>query len=286
MKRYTFRVQVPTDHSNLRAPRQIAIAIALVLVAALATALSEPRRTLRPTPEEPRLERETRPPRPALAPPLERPRTEPPALRWIPVSGDVPALVGPGFGDSERAIVYLHGMCGDPARAREWGAAAQAFGTLIALRGGSACPGHAAGHYWSGDPTFLDYRIRKAVRSVSRALERPLDDERVVLLGYSQGAQRAEDLAWVFPERYGEVALMSGPGAPSYDKLHGVRALAITRGSREYKKSWRQAADRLSAAGLGARYFELPGAAHGQFGPEAPRVLTEIFEHLTSARGL
>ena len=229
---------------------------------------------------EPRVQRSSLVVEPRVVLPEDFPSAEPPDMGWIPVSGDVPALVGPGFAHTPQVIVYLHGMCGDPERVRQWAAAAQAFGTVIALRGGSPCANRASGHYWNGDPVYLDYRIKKSIRSVAAALGRPLDESAPILIGYSQGAQRAEDLAWIFPKRYARLALMSGPSAPAWQKIAKTRTLAITRGEREYDKSWRQAAERFRETGKLARYFELPGAAHGEFGPEAPHAMRDVLAHV------
>jgi pimeloyl-ACP methyl ester carboxylesterase len=205
-------------------------------------------------------------------------RSDPPPPRFIPVSGDVPAWVEPAFVETDQAIVYLHGMCGEPTHAADFAEVAARHGTLIALRGDVGCKG--GGTYWRGDPTFLDYRIKKAVRSVSAALGRPLDETSLVLLGYSQGAQRAEDLAWTFPKRYARVALMSGPSAPRFDRVRRLARLAIVRGQREYRKTYREAATNIDRGGVPARFFVLPGAAHGQFGPDAPTAMSGVFDFL------
>jgi pimeloyl-ACP methyl ester carboxylesterase len=205
-------------------------------------------------------------------------RADPPPPRFIPVSGDVPAWVEPAFGETDRAIVYLHGMCGDPTHAGDWAQSAAQHATLIALRGDLGCVG--GGSYWRGDPTFLDYRIRKTVRSVSRALGRPLDDTSLVLVGYSQGAQRAEDLAWTFPKRYSRVALMSGPSAPRFDRVRRLARLAVVRGEHEYRKTYRESATNIDRGGVPAKFFELPGAAHGEVGPNAPEVMSRLFDFL------
>ncbi len=220
---------------------------------------------------------------PALEPTVAWPSgpalTDPPAPRFIAVSGDVPAWVAPGYGESTRVIVYLHGLCGDPIRASEWARSAQRFGTLISLRGDTKCK-TSFGHFFRSDPTYLDYRIKKAIRSVSSVLERSLDEEDVVLVGYSQGAERAEDLGWLFSGRYSRIALMSGPSAPHADKTAKLDALAIVRGGKEYQKTYREAAIHIDRAGIPTRFFQLPGAVHGEFGRDAPRVMNELFEHL------
>ena len=210
-----------------------------------------------------------------------RPKME--AVRTVPMSGDLPIVVAAG--KSDLPIVYLHGFCGDPARAKEWAVSAQAHGTLIALHGNAPCVGKPGRYRFSADMKYLDYRVRKAVGAAAAATGRSLDAERIVLVGYSEGATRAEQLAWVYPERYPLLAVMSGPSAPSYDRLQRAERVAIVRGAKEYTKPYRRAAGHLSRAGLATRYFELPEAAHGDFGDEAPRVMAELFRFLFSGPG-
>ena len=194
------------------------------------------------------------------------------------MSGDLPIVVAEGR--TTRPIVYLHGFCGDPARVEEWAAAAQEFGTIIALHGNAPCVGKPGRYRFTADMKYLDYRVRKAVRAAVDATGMELDSARINLVGYSEGATRAEQLAWVYPERYPRVVLMSGPTAPSFDRLKRGERVAIVRGSREYRKPYRAAAGHLRRAGLPSRYFELPGAAHGEFGSSATKVMGDVFGYL------
>ncbi|MEZ4226154.1 MAG: alpha/beta hydrolase [Polyangiaceae bacterium] len=203
---------------------------------------------------------------------------EPEAPRAVPMSGDLPLWVAPGTGS--RVVVYLHGFCGEPSRADEWARSVQPLATVVGLTGNVPCVDRPGRFRYAADVKYLDYRIRKAIRSSSAALERSLDAESIVLVGYSEGALRAEQLAWLFPRRYSRTVLMSGPSAPAYEHLARTERVAIVRGQREYSKSYRNAAGHLTRAGLAAQYFELPGAAHGEFGPDAARVVADIFDFL------
>ncbi len=213
-----------------------------------------------------------------VAPPAPEPTEELAAARRVPMSGDLPIVVAEGR--TSRPIVYLHGFCGDPSRVEEWAASAQEFGTVIALHGNAPCVGKPGRYRFTADMKYLDYRVRKAVRAAADATNMQLDSERIILVGYSEGATRAEQLAWVYPKRYPRAVLMSGPTAPSFDRLKRAERVAVVRGGREYRKPYRAAAGHLSRAGLPSRYFELPGAAHGEFGSGAPRVMSEVFGFL------
>lgn len=223
--------------------------------------------------------------RPALrivAPPPRQDdaRSEPAPIRQLPVSGDLPAFVAPGAPGA--TVVYLHGFCGDPRRIDEWAPTAQRHATVVAIYGDAPCRNRPGRYRFTADMKYLDYRIRRALGSVGKGLGRSLDGP-IVLVGYSEGAQRAEDLAWVYPDRYRRVALMSGPATPSFLKLRGAARVAVTRGGREYRRNYRISAEQIERGGVEARYFELPKAAHGEFGPDAPRVMGTLFDWLLAS---
>lgn len=201
-----------------------------------------------------------------------------PLVRKVPVSGEEPALVAPAEGSSRRVVVYLHGFCSDAHGVVEWAQAVQKHATLIAPHGELACDGQPGRYRWGNDIRFADYRIQRAVRSVSKSLGRELERDDVTIAGYSEGADRAESLAWLFPSRYRRAVLMSGPDAPRFDKLRRAERVAVLRGEREYRTTYRMAAEHFDRAGLSARFWELPGAAHGELGPRGPEVLREVFD--------
>lgn len=214
--------------------------------------------------------------------PAPEPEPVPLELRSVPVSGDKPARVALPGASTDRAIIYLHGWCGDVTKVKSWMDAPSEHGTLIAPFGDYACAGKPGRFRWTADVKFLDYRLRKVVRSVAKATGRELDEERIVLVGYSEGAERAEQLMHAYPKRYTRAILMSGPSVPSYDRVRHAEALVISRGEAEYRTPYRTAAQLIARAGTPALYAELPDAAHGDFGstPEASlgHMLGWVFE--------
>ncbi len=201
-----------------------------------------------------------------------------PAVRFVPVSGEAPARVAPADGDSRRAVIYLHGFCSDAGSVPEWAPGVQRHATLIALHGDLGCDGQPGRHRWGNDIRFIDYRIARAIRSVGKNLGRELDVSHVTIVGYSEGAARAESLAWLYPERYRRAVLMSAPEPPVFDRVRRLDRLAVLRGGREYQRTYRQAAEHYDRAGVPSRYWELPGATHGELGPDGARVLREVFD--------
>ncbi|MBE7484345.1 MAG: hypothetical protein HS104_30800 [Polyangiaceae bacterium] len=217
---------------------------------------------------------------PATAPSPEAraPDARLPEVRFVPISGEAPARVAPAQGDSRRVVVYLHGFCSDASTIAEWAPAVQRHATLIAPHGELGCAGQPGHFRWGNDIRFTDYRVQRAIRSVGKALGVELAQSDVTLAGYSEGASRAESLAWLFPQHYRRAVLMSGPAVPAFEKVRGLERVAVLRGGREYRRTYRLAAEHFDKAGVSARFWELPGASHGELGPEAPRVLGEVFD--------
>ena len=60
--------------------------------------------------------------------------------------------------------------------------------------------------------------------------------------------------------------------------------MATLAGQNDVQQPMREGAEALSKAGVRARFFLLPKARHGQYGPEGERVLGETFAWLTGGR--
>src|SRR5678815_4135661 len=81
----------------------------------------------------------------------------PPATASVasPTRGDgavAPVVVPPRDASAPRpAVVYLHGMCGEPANGCSWFAdGATPFGWLVCPRANGACASGGAGASWTG----------------------------------------------------------------------------------------------------------------------------------------
>jgi predicted esterase len=174
----------------------------------------------------------------------------------------------------QRAIVYLHGRCGDVLAFRAWARAAARYGTLIALQGDVPCKGGWRST-WSYDMAGLDRRIHRAIEAVSAARGSPLDAASITLVGYSLGAARVEGLAKRFPGRYERAILIAGPSPPEASSFPGAAAVVLMAGDRDRRRHLQEAAAALLAGGVPARFMLLPGARHGEYGPAGERVMGE-----------
>ncbi len=206
------------------------------------------------------------------------------AISTVDVEGDARVLVAAGPAALHRPLVYLHGMCADPREDLEaWGGLAETHGTIVALTGDSPCgpdkpPGRTA---WTTDVEKIDQRIEAAVAAVNRAHRSLLDRNDVVLIGESMGAARAEALAGRF-DRYARLVLIGSPRAPSPDSLGRARAIATLAGEHEGQHLMKRGTRALESAGVPVRFWELPGATHGRYGPEGERVMAEAVEFVSS----
>jgi predicted esterase len=194
----------------------------------------------------------------------------------VEVPGDRPVYVLPGNPGDTRLIVYLHGMCGDTTAADYFRGAARAHGTLIALRGDTPCSGDR--FKWRDDPSTIVQRLRAAVERVSVAKQVQLELQGAVLFGYSQGADRAEKLAWQFPKLFQRVVLGGPPMKASPHKLGRAQRVAILGGELETTENMRAGAEALQSAGVTCRFFTLECAYHGYYGTSAETQLGEVLD--------
>ncbi len=206
----------------------------------------------------------------------------------VSVPNDRSAVVVHAPAWNRQAIVYLHGVCGDVYAIRSWAEAISEIGTLVAMLGDERCKGRPGRFRWYRNPERLDRRIRRTLEAVSLARGGQLDLERVTLVGYSQGAARAELVASRFPLRYPRVLLGSPPDAPNASRYSLGHAVAVVAGALEQNAERRRGVRELQAEGVPARFIALPGAYHGQYGREGGRVMREatlwLFEQVPSEK--
>jgi predicted esterase len=212
--------------------------------------------------------------------PLPAHPVTPPNFELVDATSERPIRVLPAAEPGARALVYLHGYCGDVNAVGAFVPAAAAHGTLIALLGDQPCKDKPGRFKWSGDIRGLNTRIQRAVAHVNRALGQHLDPHDITLFGYSQGASRAESLARYYARSYPRLILGGPPHRPKAAHFAHVKAIAVFGGELEDTREMLGGADDLQAAGLHARFFLLPGVDHGDFGGELAgnRALTEILD--------
>ncbi len=249
-----------------RVPRFIA-SITLV-IAALASACERS-----PTPPPARSQEASRR---APEPP---PRDRPVEVVSVDVPGDQPAYVLHGSRGTDAFIVFLHGRCTHPlgyVQAFQFAAAKK--GTVIAPLGDQAC-GSTPMRRWSLDIDKINQRIEAALKAAGHVDPEAWKD--VVVIGYSEGASRAEALAARFPERYTRAILIGAPGTPSAARLHKSRGAVMMAGERDAQEPMKAGMRALKAAGVPSTYIMIPGASHGQMG-DGERLMGEALDWLWS----
>ena len=223
---------------------------------------------------------------PSSASPQPLPPT--PEIVSLSIEGDRAVEVVLGPEDNPNVIVYMHGVCGDPLAFRAWAGAAAQVATLVSLRGDDPCAKRRGRTKWSWDAPRIDRRIQRAVRAVDelrrerspKAVPSSADD--VVLVGYSQGAYRAELLASRYPSRYRRVALIAHPKEPQASWLGKAERVLLVAGERDIRQPMRDARDQLKRLGREVIYRELPEARHGEYGPRAAEIMGPSLSWLLS----
>jgi pimeloyl-ACP methyl ester carboxylesterase len=168
---------------------------------------------------------------------------------------------------------FLHGVCGHGmGYLQSFQFAAAEHGAAVAPHGDLPCGD--VYRSWSQDLAALELQIQQAL-AASKAEAGP-----TTLIGYSLGATRAMALARAHPERYDALVLIAAPTVPTADRLRHLRGAVMMAGSRDRQKHMKGAARAFAKAGVPSEYFALPGAAHGEMGPEAERVMGQVLEWL------
>lgn len=204
-------------------------------------------------------------------------RAEPGPIRIERLEGrEPPVFVMRGGPVGPAPLVFLHGMCGHGlGYAQSFQRSAARVGTLIAPQGDVPCGGGPWAR-WSKDIVALDRRIHDAFRALGRP--EPLAD--VIVMGYSQGATRAEALAREYPDVYTRLVLLGGPYAADPRGLGSLRAFVAMAGERDRRDLMQLSARRLAAAGVPATFMLIPEATHGSMGPHPEETMGQMLAWL------
>ncbi len=166
-------------------------------------------------------------------------------------------------------------MCGNPYGADRFVDLLTSYGTVIVVRATIPCEDRP-GFRWPAEPQEIEPRIRSALSNVAHLRNGLLNTEEVVLFGYSQGAHRGEKLAQAYPEHYRDLILGGPPTAPTPEKLRFSRRVAILGGELENTDDMVRGDADLRAAGVSSRFFLLPGAHHGDYGPRGTDIIRDV----------
>lgn len=269
----------PTSASDAGSRAAGRVSPAAATIHAASSTPLEPELGSEPEPVEPEPE-PAEPVHCASAPTLLADGSVPPVPPHAPLGQDIdipddrPVYVLPGDPGDSRVIIYLHGMCGDATAADFFREAVRAHGTLIALRGDTPC---ANGRFkWRDDASKIQARIRAAFQVVNALGGGALDLERALLFGYSQGAERAERVAALYPKQYPRIVLGGPPTKASPRRLAHAERVAILGGELETTENMRAGYSALEAAGIASRFFSLDCAYHGYFGANPETQLAEV----------
>jgi pimeloyl-ACP methyl ester carboxylesterase len=224
----------------------------------------------------------------ASAPPVEAvvvpeaevpPAKEAPAIvERVAVDKDAPASIVRGRDGKAPRMVFLPGVCSNAyAYLLSFPEAARAHGGIVAIDGDQPCGAAGSGfRSFSWDPVRQDARLRAALAATGVAEE----PESLTLVGYSAGAGIGELMAQRWPKRYARVVLIGAPSDPSPARLSQAQGVVTMSCSRDVPGRMRDAARRITAAGVPAMYLEMPGCTHGNIA-DGERVFETAFDWLT-----
>ena len=210
-----------------------------------------------------------------LTPPAPQPTTRETsaAVLKVDVPKDAQASIVRGEGGPPRTV-FLPGMCSNAgAYLSGFAEAAHTHGGVLAIDGDRACPGVPGFHSFSWDATRQHERIGAALAAADPDAS---PTEAITLIGYSQGASIAEQLAERWPARYTRIVLIGSPRDVAASRLKTSRAIATMSCSRDVPGRMREGAQHVAALGVPATYFEMPGCTHGNLA-DGNRVFTDLF---------
>ncbi len=162
------------------------------------------------------------------------------------------------------ALVYLHGMWASPEDScPRLQHAAAARGFLVCPRGNAPL---GEGRMWAGTYASVAPQVRAALDAAAALAPGKLDRSGDgTLLGYSNGAYFAAEIALHEPGRWTGLVLLSMRLELDAAKLRaaGVRRVVLGAGDKDLTApSLRALAGRLEAEGLPARYVSLGPGGH------------------------
>lgn len=181
--------------------------------------------------------------------------------------------LGPPLGEAAAVVVLMHGRAQSPAMMREQAAGLirpQLHCVLPQAPDNTWYPARFLAPLAENEP-FLSASLARIEAIVAGAIAAGVSAERIVLLGFSQGACLAAEFAIRHPRRYGAVIVWTGgligpPGTawPRPAALRGVPVLVTGSDVDEFvpEASVRQTAAHFAAIGAATDLRLYPGRAH------------------------
>ncbi len=163
-------------------------------------------------------------------------------------------------------IVFLHGMWAGPEDAcPPFARAAAPFGFLVCPRGNAPVGDASDRRMWKGTHFDAERQIEAALRAVEVAAPGRLDRGGGTLVGYSNGAYFAAEIASSQRGRWRGLVVLAMRLDLDAARLSaaGVERVVLAAGERDGAYgSMRAAAERLVASGVAARFMSLGAGGH------------------------
>jgi pimeloyl-ACP methyl ester carboxylesterase len=189
------------------------------------------------------------------------------------MEGDLTAFVVRGR-EHRVKMLFLPGACVHPGGyVQAFQHTAAARGDLVTLQGDVSCGGDGFARRWSNDLAAMEHRIEAAFAAAGAG-----EVHDVVVVGYSQGAERAERLVARWPDRYVGAVLIASPVAPVARDFASCAAVVTMAGSRDLQDTMRAAVPTLRRAGIPSEFLVLPGARHGEMGEDPEATMSEALD--------
>ncbi len=177
-------------------------------------------------------------------------------------------------------IVALHGFRGDMnATTTQWKNAAAAVNAVLLAPQGTSQIGEDAFH-WGDDVAKIEKNIMRAINAAMD--QHKIDEDRIVIVGFSQGARMAYELAMRNPDTFRGLVPVAGRFQPSSDspfsgdRLKRLRVYIMVgaEDKAETIASNEKAVSLFSSAGAAVKLVKYDGVGHG-FPKEADREQTK-----------
>jgi predicted esterase len=159
--------------------------------------------------------------------------------------------------------IFLHGMCATGRLECPVFSAATRSSWLLCPDGNAGCTG--GGWMWAATVKQAEARLLSATEALKAKQEGRIQAGPMAIIGYSLGAPAALLQAIQEPGRYDRLMIVNASVEPAAAmmKKAGVRRVALVAGARDATANkLRNAAQRLVAAGVEARYFALEATSH------------------------
>jgi predicted esterase len=162
------------------------------------------------------------------------------------------------------AIVYLHGMWASPEDSCGlFEHTATSFGFLVCPRGNAPL---GDGKMWAGTYASVAPRLHAAIDAAAAAGPAMLDRSAGgTMMGYSNGAYFAAEIALAEPRRWTGLVLLSMHLELDADRLRAAGVKRVVLGAADKdgaRDSMKALAEHLDAAGLSTRFVSLGPAGH------------------------